>query len=235
MVDGYLLPALLVGSAAAYWWVNMKERCILKQLHMMPLLACLIAMNVNGRAEDAVELPEQVVRTEPLLAVPNVSESWGFDLPPLSTPAQVSVIPGALLQAQGAETLSDALRNSAGVTTGTGNGIHDFFVIRGIDSLNGGLTLVDGIPEAESTIYPTPLYREVQVIKGPAAFAHGANSLAGSVNLLRKQPTEEARTSLELTVGSHDKIRGVVDVNRPMGEDAAGRVTALFEDVSIII
>ena len=50
----------------------------------------------------------------------------------------VSVVPGTVIESQRAIVLGDALKNVSGVNVGTGNGVHDFFVIRGFDSLSSG-------------------------------------------------------------------------------------------------
>ena len=205
----------------------MKLRCCVNQT--AGIMASLAAFSY-AMAEEPVQLPEHVVHAEPLLAKPDISDSIGLNIPALQTPLQVSVMNASFIKAQGSQKLSDVLRNSAGVNTGTGNGIHDFFVIRGIDSLNGGLVLVDGIPEPEATLYPLSLYEDVHVLKGPGAFAYGANSLAGSVNLIRKQPLFDRFVAAEFMTGSHDTYRGVVDAAGQAGDHAAGRIVGLYEE-----
>ena len=70
----------------------------------------------------------------------------------------------------------------------TGFGVFDFFTVRGFDSLSSGLVLTDGVPEPESTFYPLYNVRQVEVLKGPAAFLYGGNPLSGAVQIVRKQP-----------------------------------------------
>lgn len=194
--------------------------------------AIAIALSVfcHAMADEPVQMPEHVVRAQPLLAEPNVSESLGLSMPALETPIQVTVMNASFIRAQGSQTLRDVLRNSAGINTASGNGIHDFFVIRGIDSLNGGLVLVDGVQEPEATIYPLSLFEEVHVLKGPGAFAYGANSMAGSVNLIRKKPLIDQFSSAEFMAGSHATYRGVIDAGGQVGEHAAGRIVGHYED-----
>ena len=57
------------------------------------------------------------------------------------TPASVSVVKRSLFERQEAAILGDALKNISGVNVQTGFGVHDFFVIRGFDSLDNGLVL----------------------------------------------------------------------------------------------
>ena len=111
-------------------------------------------------------------------------------VPALLTPASVSVVPDALLRGQEAQILGDGLRNVSGVNVATGFGVHDFFVIRGLESIRNGLVLIDGAPEPEATFYPLYNVERVEVLKGPAAFLYGGNPLAGAVQLVREQPAD---------------------------------------------
>lgn len=129
------------------------------------------------------------------------------------TPASVSVIPGPLLEEQDAFILGDALENSAGVNVQRGNGIFDFFVIRGLDSLSSGLILTDGAPEPESTAYQLYNVERVEVLKGPGSFVYGGGPLGSVVNLVRKQPEGHDFTRLSLSGGSYSTYEGSVDSN----------------------
>ena len=48
--------------------------------------------------------------------------------------------------------------------------------------------LTDGAPEPEISFYQLYNVERVEVLKGPGGFLYGANPLAGTVNLVRKQP-----------------------------------------------
>jgi len=130
---------------------------------------------------------------------------------PQSTPASVSVVSEALIRSQDGRLLGDALKNASGVNVGTGFGVFDFFVIRGFDSLGSGLVLVDGAPEPESTFYPLYNVRQVEVLKGPAAFLYGGNPLAGAVQLVRKQPVGRSFADLSASYGRFGTAEGTLD------------------------
>ncbi|HVR29090.1 MAG TPA: TonB-dependent receptor [Thermoanaerobaculia bacterium] len=136
-----------------------------------------------------------------------------IEIPLRLTPASVSVVTRALHQEQAAVTVSDALRNVSGVNIQSGFGQHDFFVVRGVDSLQGGLVLTDGIAEPEATFYHLYNVERVEVLKGPGGFLYGANPLSGTVNLLRAKPAKESFWSAEAQVGSFDTYRGAFDAN----------------------
>ena len=129
------------------------------------------------------------------------------------TPANVGVVDRELFEEQGAIVLGDALENVSGVGVQTGFGIFDLFVLRGFDSLNGGLVLTDGAPEPESAFYQLYNTERVELFKGPAGFLYGGNPLAGLVNLVRKTPLPASFTVAGVSAGSFGTYEATLDAN----------------------
>ena len=65
-------------------------------------------------------------------------------VPPQETPANVGSVTAPILREQDAVSLNDALTNISGVNIQGGSGVHDYYVIRGFNSLDGTLLLTDG-------------------------------------------------------------------------------------------
>lgn len=128
-------------------------------------------------------------------------------------PVTLSVVPRRLIRDQDGFVLGDALRNASGVNVAPGFGVFDFFTIRGFDSLTGGLVLTDGVAEPEATFYPLYNVRQVEVLKGPAAFLYGGNALAGAVQIVRKQPAGGRFAEASVTYGRFGTFEGAVDGN----------------------
>lgn len=137
-----------------------------------------------------------------------------FPAPIHQTPASVEVVTAPLFESQNATVLSEALNYVGGIVSHTGFGVFDFFTIRGFDSLSGGLILTDGIPEPEVSFFHLYNLERIEVLKGPGAFLYGGSALAGSVNLVRKQPVAENLLQLNGSVGSFQTFRGGLDLNR---------------------
>lgn len=129
------------------------------------------------------------------------------------TPISVSVVPATIIDSQRAIVLTDALRNVAGVNTASGNGVFDFFTVRGFDSLSSGLVVTDGAPEPESTFYPLYNVSQIEVMKGPTAILYGGNPLAGAVHLVRKQPQPRRFADVSLSYGKFGTFEGMLDAN----------------------
>lgn len=147
------------------------------------------------------------------------------------TPSNVGIVTRALFTEQYGQTLSDALVNVSNINVQPGFGVHDFFVVRGFDSLSSTLILTDGAPEPEATFYQLYNVDLVEVLKGPGGFLYGSNPLAGAVNLVRKQPFGNQALSVGAAFGSFATGEGTVDYNygRPDGK-VAFRLNALVRD-----
>lgn len=147
------------------------------------------------------------------------------------TPFNVGIVTAPLFKEQGGRVLSDALENVSNISIQPGFGVHDFFIIRGFDSLSSGLILTDGAAEPEATFYQLYNVEAVEVLKGPSGFLYGSNPLAGAVNLVRKQPLPNTSTSFSGTAGSFQNYQGTFDFNfaNPSGEYSF-RLNSLLRD-----
>ena len=144
---------------------------------------------------------------------PPADTATKLEVPVRDLPVSVSVVPSRLAAEQAALVLGDALKNASGVNVGTGFGLFDFFVVRGFDSLDTGLVLVDGAPDTEATFYPLYNVQQVEVLKGPGAFAWGGGALAGTVQVVRKQPVTPRFADLTLAYGRYGTYEAAADAN----------------------
>lgn len=147
------------------------------------------------------------------------------------TPNNVGIVTAPLFREQFDRTASDALVNVSNINIQTQNGVHDFFYIRGFDSLSSGLVLTDGAAEPEATFYQLYNVERVEVLKGPGGFLYGQNPLAGAVNLVRKQPAPANFLDFHVAAGSFENYEGSFDWNTGSVDDAVSfRLNGLFRD-----
>ena len=148
----------------------------------------------------------------------------------LDLPLSVSVVSGRLAAEQGALVLGDALKNASGVNVATGFGLFDFFVVRGFDSLETGLVLVDGAPDLESPFYSLYNVQQVDVLKGPGAFAWGGNALGSAVQVVRKHPVAARFADVTLAYGRYGTYEAAGDLNLGSADGkAAFRLNAVVQ------
>ncbi|ANQ86161.1 putative TonB-dependent receptor [Azoarcus olearius] len=147
------------------------------------------------------------------------------------TPQSVSVITAERMRDQGAQTVQDALRYTAGMR-GETYGLDsrgDWSTVRGSDPV----VFLDGMQQTfgyYASARPDPFSLErIEVLKGPASVLYGQGTVGGIVNLVSKRPQEEQQGELQLQYGSFDRKQLAVDVTGPLNEDR----TLLYRVVAI--
>ena len=131
----------------------------------------------------------------------------------LDVPLTVSVIPETVLDAQEVSNISDAIRNTAGVTgLLTGASVYSNLSIRGIPvdgrgnyRLNGSLSVVNFID------LPLENKSRVEVLKGISTLYYGFSAPSGVVNLVTKRPPEQLTAEARVSGNSHGQVQGVVE------------------------
>ena len=192
-----------------------------------------VAIDDSAETEKALPVQRESLLVEASLPYLPASNTIASKLPTTleSTPANVGVVTAGVIEEQNARVLGEALENVSGLNVQTGNGVFDFFVVRGFDSLSSGLILTDGAPEPETTFYQLYNAERVEVLKGPGGFLYGSNPLAGAVNIVREQPVPADFGVVGLAVGSHDTNEATFDWN--LANDSgtvAFRLNGLFRE-----
>ncbi len=146
------------------------------------------------------------------------------DTPLLETPQSISVVTKDQIQAQGAQTISEALRYTPGVSVDTysANTFFDAIKIRGFDApryLDGlRLPLDPGTQFAYPRIETYGLER-LEILKGPSSGLYGQSDPGGLVNMVSKRPTATPHYEVEGTFGSFDRIQGAFDIGGPIDKN----------------
>ena len=149
----------------------------------------------------------------------------------IDVPQSISVITREQLDDQAAYSLSDVLRYVPGVTVGQGEGNRDQITLRGQNTTAD--FFLDGV--RDDVQYYRGLYNleRVEVLKGPYALIFGRGGGGGIVNRVQKTPKSSGffangRLSTN-SFGAYD-VSG--DVNTPLGERAAVRLNAVYENLA---
>ena len=119
------------------------------------------------------------------------------DMDPVDVPVTINVVTREVLDAQGARSIYDALKNTAGVTRANSNGnAADNIAIRGITVENRGNYRLNGTLPVVNLIDLTLENKErVEVLKGGASLYYGFVPPSGIVNLVTKRPTTKPLTA----------------------------------------
>jgi len=209
-------------------------------LALAALAACVAAADEEVAADRATAPEAEADEASDLVEYVDVEDSslpksntiaTKLPVPLERTPALVGTVGDALIYEQGATSLSDALENVSGLDIQNGSGVHEFFSIRGFDSISSGLVMIDGVAEPEVSVYNTYNVRGVEVFKGPAGFLYGKNPLSGAVNIVRKQPLLGDFLAVNGSAGSFGTEQGTLDWNHSAAADqVAFRVNGLWRE-----
>ena len=146
-------------------------------------------------------------------------------------PQTIVVVNRDLMDAQGATSLSDALRNVPGITIGGAEGgqIGNNINLRGFTARTD--IYLDGFRD------PGQYYRDVfdlsaiEVLKGPSSMLFGRGSTGGVINQVTKEPELKPFGQVTATVGSDDRYRTTADFNQPLSDTSAVRLNVYGQDM----
>ncbi len=145
-------------------------------------------------------------------------------------PQTVNVINRALLDAQGATSLADALRNVPGITIGGAEGgqIGNNINLRGFTARTD--IYLDGFRDRGQYYRDTFELESIEVLKGPSSMLFGRGSTGGVINQVSKQPTA-ARPRRSHRDDRHRRpLRVTADLNQPLSDTSAFRVNVFAQD-----
>ncbi|RYY02965.1 MAG: catecholate siderophore receptor Fiu [Gammaproteobacteria bacterium] len=225
-----------------------KKHKVAQQLKVSALSSMMLLAASGAMAAEDVKKDEKKAEPNSKLSTVKVNadaissdfkadkvSSAKFTQPLVDTPQTIVVVKKELFQQQAATTLSEALRNTPGITmllgengnTATGDSIF----MRGFDTQ--GSIFVDGIRDLGSISRDTFNTEQVEIAKGPAGVDNGRGAASGYVNMSSKKANLDDAISGNLSGGSGDYKRGTLDVNKALSETIAVRVNLLKQDAGV--
>jgi catecholate siderophore receptor len=209
-------------------------------------IAVAVSLAIAGAAQAQTSTPAQASTEQPKTlskisveaADPDAIKvdqlaSPKFTKPLLDTPQTIAVISEEVLRQQGAVSLSQALRNTPGVTfllgengrTDTGDSIF----MRGFDTQ--GSIFIDGIRDLGTVTRDTFNTQQVEVAKGPAGPDYGRSAASGYVNMASKVPVAESFASGTASYGTANNGRITGDWNHALDDgNTALRLNVMGQD-----
>ncbi len=157
-----------------------------------------------------------------------------LDLAIKETPQSISVVSKEQMDAFGADSLNDALRLATGIQVEQTSTNSTQFLSRGFEIKN---TQIDGVGLPNGWGVVTNAmdafgFEKLEVIRGANGLLTGVGNASGTVNYVRKRPTNESQGQVGITVGSENRRRLQADYSTPFTENGswAGRVVAAREE-----
>lgn len=205
---------------------------------LIPCLLTGIACSAASWAEeevaraDTLDLPAQTITGKQDYQTV-VTAGSKVPLKLREVPQTVNVVGQERIEGQNLYTLEQAMNKAGGVTVQRIDANRTTYLSRGFEmnslSLDGTPTTMDG------RLFLTPdmaMYERVEVLKGPAGILNGTGGTGGTINLVRKRAQAETAFSGELSAGSWDDYRSMIDVTGPLTESGniRGRAVASVRD-----
>jgi catecholate siderophore receptor len=193
-----------------------------------------------------VELRAQTENVEVTGAADQLLSSPKYTAALRDIPQTIEVIPRALMDQQGARTLSETLRNVPGISLQAGEGggasntAGDMFNMRGFSANNS--IFVDGVRDDGLMSRDVFNLEQVEVFLGPAGTDVGRGTAAGYVNMATKTPHAGSSDSTSFAYGAADGKRLTVDANHGLSPHVTGdwrdrvalRLNALWEAGGVV-
>lgn len=156
------------------------------------------------------------------------------DTPVMETPQSITVITRDRMEAQGAQSVQQAIGYTAGVYAGPyGNDARgDWGKFRGTDFTqyrDGLLNQVGFYNNVRADVYAL---ERIDVLRGPSSMLFGQGAVGGILNLVSKRPQAEAAREVGVQFGNYNRKQVQADLTGPL--DAEGkwmyRLVALARD-----
>lgn len=145
--------------------------------------------------------------------------------PVLEVPQSVSIIGKRQMEAQGARSVTEALRYVPGVnieTYGPDPKGYEWIMLRGFNGQSSSAYL-DGLRQMTSNYshFRTDPHQieTVEVLRGPSSSLYGQSDAGGIVGKSSKKPVTEALRDVELSYGSFATAKAAVDFGGALTED----------------
>jgi catecholate siderophore receptor len=148
---------------------------------------------------------------------------------PMDIPQTIIVINKALMQSQGATSLTSAVRNIPGVTIGAAEGgqIGNNINLNGFSARTD--IYIDGMRDPGQYYRDTFDLEQIEILMGPSSMLFGRGSTGGVINQVLKKPSLKKATELSVAGTTNGLVRSTADVNLPTGEAEAFRMNAMFQ------
>ncbi|NSL53432.1 TonB-dependent siderophore receptor [Uliginosibacterium aquaticum] len=199
--------------------------------------------SVDGSAVLVKKAPPRTAGTDKELAAVVVSSlranrvskgATGLPMEVKETPQSISTFDSVDMQNYGVTGSNQALQMVTGINVEQYETNRATFESRGFEIQ---LTQMDGLGMTNSwgTVVgqqDTFLFDKIEVIRGANGLLTGVGNASGTVNYVRKRPTNKDEGQVVLEGGSYDKKRVALDYNKVLTEDGtvAGRVVLIHQD-----
>ncbi|MFT4198834.1 MAG: TonB-dependent siderophore receptor [Pseudoxanthomonas sp.] len=202
-------------------------------------LGLLAAVHAHAQDADTTTADTQATDLDKILVVAQRADrvsngATNLDLAIKDTPQSISVVTQEQMQEFGVDDVNDALRLTTGINVEEWETNRTNYTARGFEIEN---TQIDGVGMPNDWGIVTGAldsygYDKIEVIRGANGLLTGVGNASGTINYVRKRPTNEEQGEVSISYGSWGTKRIEADYSTPFTKDGswAGRIVAAHED-----
>ena len=198
------------------------------------LLSSFVSVGSASAQETATQLKPIIIHgtdtdgSSNTINVKTARSATKTSTPIIETPQSISTITRKQLDDQSPQTVSEALRYTAGVLSDRdSNSRYDSVFLRGFGAFGTATNYVnylDGLKLQRGQAFATPsidpfLLDRVDVLKGPSALLYGQVSPGGLVNQVSRQPSDIQSHEVRLEVGTDGRVQSGLYSTGPVTSD----------------
>lgn len=190
------------------------------------------AQSTTTAAAEAPELATVVIKTKRENRVSKGATNLPMEVK--DTPQSISTIDKETLRDFGTTDSNDALRYGTGLNVEEWETNRTNYNARGFEVM---LTQIDGLGMTNDWglvvgQQDTYLYDKIELIRGANGLLTGVGNASGTINYVRKRPTNKDGGEALFSVGSYGLKRAALDYNKVLTQDGqwAGRLVAAQDD-----
>lgn len=157
----------------------------------------------------------------------------GLDLSVYDTPQSLSILSAEMIEEFQLDTINSMLQMTTGINVDSTETDRTYYNSRGFDITSMHIDGI-GIPFGSLIVgdLDTAIYEKAEVIRGSNGLITGLGNPSGTVNYVRKRPTNELEGNVRATLGRWNEQRIVADLSTPLTDSGrwAARVVGAYQD-----
>ncbi|BCO21235.1 ferric-rhodotorulic acid/ferric-coprogen receptor FhuE [Alteromonas sp. KC14] len=210
------------------------KRLSLFALSPLALAFSVHAQDVSNDTQAAQDIDVEEIRIVGVRQNRVSRGATGLSMEISETPQSISILSEDLMQSFGAFNINDALKLAPGINVEEWETNRTNYTARGFEIKN---TQIDGVGLPNDWGIVTGAvdaygYEKIEIIRGANGLLTGVGNASGTINYVRKRPTNETGGEVGASFGSFDFKRAQADYSVLLTEDGrwAARVVGSIED-----
>ncbi|GAC20462.1 TonB-dependent siderophore receptor [Paraglaciecola arctica] len=209
--------------------------------HTFALSPLMLALSMHAQAAELTneetnttnETDIEVIRIVESRVQRISSGATGLGLDSFDTPQSLSIIESDTINKYNLSDVNSLFKKITGINIDQTETDRTYYNARGFDITSMHVD-GSGVPFGDIFVgdLDTAIYEKIEFIRGSNGLITGLGNPSGTVNFVRKRPSNDQQASVEVSLGRWSNKRAVVDVSTPLTESGswAARAVVVHQD-----